>query len=74
MARTVYRITVGEKIKDFRDKCEMSQSSFGKMLGVSPQAVCKWEMGVSYPDIILLPVIAEILGCTIDEFFMPITK
>ena len=48
MARTVYRITVGEKIKDFRDKCEMSQSSFGKMLGVSPQAVCKWEMGVSH--------------------------
>ena len=61
MARNIYCIIVGDKIKDYREKNGISQNSFGKMLGVSPQAVCKWELGRTYPDIIMLPLLAEIL-------------
>ena len=69
MARNIYRIIVGDKIKDYREKNGISQNSFGKMLGVSPQAVCKWELGGTYPDIIMLPLLAEILECSTDDFF-----
>ena len=36
-------------------------------LGVTPQAVSKWENDISYPDILLLPKIAEMLGVSVDE-------
>ena len=39
------------------------------MLGVSNQAVSKWESGMSMPDIMLLPHIAEVFECSIDELF-----
>ncbi len=37
------------------------------MIGVSPQAVSKWENSTAYPDILLLPDIARLIGVTIDE-------
>ncbi len=69
MAIHVYRITIGKKVKEYREKNGLSQNVFGKIIGVSPQAVCKWELGMSYPDIIILPELAKILECTIDDFF-----
>ncbi|MBR6807027.1 MAG: helix-turn-helix transcriptional regulator [Clostridia bacterium] len=69
MARNVYRIVIGDKIKNYREKNSISQNTFGKMIGVSPQAVCKWEMGTSSPDIIMLPLLADILECSTDDFF-----
>ena len=39
------------------------------MLGVTPQAVCKWEQNLCYPDIFTLPHLARILGCQTDDFF-----
>ncbi len=47
----------------------MSQSEFGRLLGVTAQAVCKWENEICYPDIILLPYLAELLHCRIYDFF-----
>ena len=47
----------------------MSQSAFGQLLGVSAQAVSKWEKELCYPDITLLPSLASIVGCTIADFF-----
>lgn len=41
-------ICISEKIKEFREKNNLSQCRFGELLGVSPQAVCKWENGVSH--------------------------
>ncbi|MBE6763645.1 MAG: helix-turn-helix transcriptional regulator [Ruminococcaceae bacterium] len=45
----------------------VSQTELGTALGVSPQAVSKWEKGTSCPDIALLPSIAAYFDVTVDE-------
>ena len=62
-------MTIGENIADLRKKKGWTQAEFGEMLGVSNQAVSKWESGMSMPDIMLLPHIAEVFECSIDELF-----
>ena len=66
---TVSKIFVSKKIKEYREEKQISQLEFGKLLGVTPQAVSKWEKEICYPDIFLLPDLAEILDCQIDDFF-----
>ena len=44
------------------------------MLEVSSQAVSKWEREDCYPDISLLPVIADTIGCKVDDFFEIISQ
>ena len=66
---TVSRIFISKKIKEYRTAHGLSQGEFGKILGVSAQAVCKWENELCYPDIVLLPSLAELLDCRIDDFF-----
>lgn len=51
----------------FRKKANMSQLELADKLGVSQQAVAKWEAEVCFPRAELLPRLAEILGCTVDE-------
>ena len=62
-------MTIGENIADLRKKKGWTQAEFGEMLGVSNQAVSKWESGMTMPDIMLLPHIAEVFECSIDELF-----
>ncbi|MEA4832157.1 MAG: helix-turn-helix transcriptional regulator [Oscillospiraceae bacterium] len=59
--------TLGKKISDFRKEKGIKQEEMAEKLGVSPQAVSKWENDVSCPDILLLPKIASMLGVTVDE-------
>lgn len=69
MTMPIYHIMFAEKIKEYRKEKKLSQSEFGKFIGVSAQAVCKWEQGVCYPDITFLPHLARILNCSTDDFF-----
>ncbi len=69
MNMPTYRITIAEKIREYRKENDLSQSEFGALIGVSAQAVCKWEQSVCCPDIIFLPCLARILECRIDDFF-----
>jgi Predicted transcriptional regulators len=62
-------IELGRKIKRLRAERNMTQDSLAAALGVSPQAVSKWENGVTAPDIGLLPAISVAFGVTIDELF-----
>ena len=62
-------MTIGENIANLRKKKGWTQAEFGEMIGVSNQAVSKWESGISMPDIMLLPHIAEAFECSIDELF-----
>ncbi len=69
MSMQTYQITIADKIKAYRSENNLSLKEFGKLLGVSAQAVCKWEQNTCYPDIIFLLHLARILGCKTDDFF-----
>lgn len=60
-------MTLGEKLSLMRKNSSFTQEEIANHLGVSPQAVSKWENDLSCPDIMLLPKIAELYGKTIDE-------
>ena len=62
-------ILVSEKVRAYRREHRMTQEAFGALLGVSPQAISKWERVECYPDIIFLPALAELLQCSIHDFF-----
>lgn len=60
---------IGKKIRSLRLEKEVKQEDLAEYLGVSIQAVSKWETEASTPDIALLPGIAVFFGVTIDELF-----
>ncbi len=60
-------IYFGENIKKLRKEKELTQETLAEFLGVSFQAVSKWERGETYPDITMLPVIASFFNVTIDD-------
>ena len=60
---------LGNKIKQLRHKSGLTQEQLASRLGVSAQAVSKWETDVTMPDITLLPMIAAEFGISIDELF-----
>lgn len=60
-------IYFGETLKELRLKHNLTQEKLSEFLGVSFQTVSKWERGDTYPDITLLPVIAEFFKVSVDE-------
>lgn len=58
---------LGENIAALRKNRGFTQEELAKRLGVSPQAVSKWENGTACPDIALLPEIADIFSVTVDD-------
>lgn len=62
-------MTMGEKIKALRKRKGISQEILAQVLGVSCQAVSKWENGNTMPDIGLIPAIAVYFGVSTDELF-----
>lgn len=61
------KLKIGENIKCFRKARDITQEQLAEMLGVSTQSVSRWELGVCYPDIELLPLIAEFFGVSVDK-------
>ena len=61
---TVY---FGENLKKLRKSKKLTQESLAEFLGMSFQAISKWERGETYPDITMLPVIASFFGVTVDS-------
>ena len=62
-------INLGEKIKSLRKQKNISQEVFANYLGISFQAVSKWENGNTMPDVTMIPAIASFFGVSIDELF-----
>ena len=62
-------IKMGEKIKTLRKQKNISQEVLAQALGVSFQAVSKWETGTCMPDVTLIPAIAAFLEVSTDELF-----
>ena len=59
--------TIGSRIARFRKANGMTQEDLANLMGVSSQAVSKWENDASCPDISLLPQLSKVLGVTADE-------
>ena len=59
--------TLGQRIAALRREKEWTQDTLAEMLGVSPQAVSKWENDQTCPDISLLPLLAKTLDVSVDE-------
>ena len=62
-------LKLGEKIKALRKQKNISQEVFAGYLGVTFQAVSKWECGITMPDVTLIPAIASFFGVSTDELF-----
>lgn len=60
---------IGNQIRQLRLRRGITQEMMAQELGVTAQAVSKWERGVATPDIALLPDISAFFGVTIDELF-----
>ena len=59
--------TLGKRIFTLRRDKELTQEDVAERLGVSPQAVSKWENDQTCPDITLLPDLAKLLGVSVDR-------
>ena len=62
-------MNIGNNIKKLRQQRNLTQEQVAERLGVSYQAVSKWENNANTPDIALLPAIANLFGVLIDALF-----
>lgn len=65
--RILMKKTIGQRIAEARRGMGMKQDELAEAMGVSAQAVSKWENDLSCPDISILPSLAKKLGMTVDE-------
>ena len=67
-------MSIGKNIARLRKEKGFTQRELGEMLGVSNQAVSKWESDITSPDVSVFPLIADVFECSIDEIFEYIPK
>ena len=69
-------IILAANILKYRKKIGLSQDELAQKLGVTFQAVSKWENAKAAPDITFLPIMADVFECSIDDLFsyMPKSK
>jgi len=65
--KAVTRKSLGEAIKEHRTRCKMTQEFVAETLGVSRQAVSKWENGTSDPSTSNLIALAKLYGISAEE-------
>ena len=63
------QLELGNNIRQLRRRDKKTQEALAEALGVTAQAVSRWESGGSYPDMNLIPSIANFFGVSIDELF-----
>ena len=59
-------MNIGTRIKELRKEQKITQDRLSEYLGISPQAVSKWENGTSMPDITVLPMLSELFSVSTD--------
>lgn len=67
MEKELEKLTFGEKLAKLRRQSNYTQEQLAEILGVSRQAVSKWESGVTYPETEKLLRIGELFDCSMDE-------
>lgn len=63
----INKIHFGKRISSLRRKYKLSQSELSEKLGVTPQAVSKWECGTALPDIDILLELSHLYGVSIND-------
>ncbi|MBO4929780.1 MAG: helix-turn-helix transcriptional regulator [Clostridia bacterium] len=58
--------TLGKRIAQYRKEQGLTQENLAERLGISSQAVSKWETDQTCPDILLLPQLSKLLGVSVD--------
>lgn len=61
------KLNIGDTIKYLRKEKDITQDELADVLSVSNQSVSRWECGMCYPDMELLPLISEFFGVTVDK-------
>ena len=62
--------SVGARISELRIAKKMTQAQLAETLSISDKTVSKWEVGGGYPDITLLPSLADVFECSIDYLLL----
>ena len=68
------RKSLGEALKEHRTKCKMTQEFVAEQLGVSRQAVSKWENGTSDPSTANLLALSKLYGISAEELLKQIKE
>jgi len=55
------------KLKEMRKKANLTQVDVAERLNITQGAISQWEVGETLPSVAILPNIAELYGCSIDE-------
>lgn len=70
--KSAIKKSLGEKIKTYRTSCNMTQEFVAEEIGVSRQAVSKWENGTSDPSTSNLYALAKLFGISVQELLQDI--
>ena len=62
-------MNIGNKIRELRKQRGITQEQLAESIGISFQAISKWENNIALPDITLAPVLASYFGVSMDELF-----
>ncbi|MBQ8293631.1 MAG: helix-turn-helix transcriptional regulator [Bacilli bacterium] len=60
-------MSFGESLKTLREKKKLTQKDLARFLNISRQSISKWEQGISYPSILYLIPLTEVLDCTLED-------
>ena len=63
------QLDLGQKIRELRRRDGRTQEALAEAIGVTSQAVSRWEANGGYPDMEIVPAIANYFHVTIDELF-----
>lgn len=62
-------MSIGKNIYELRKEKKLTQGQLAEKLGISEQAVSKWENDICAPDVSLFPSIAKLFGVSIDRIY-----
>ena len=60
------------RLRDLREDRDLTQKQVADTMGVLTSAVSNWESEVALPRARQLPLLAQVLGCSIDALFLPV--
>lgn len=67
LEKSAVRKSLGEALKEHRTRCKMTQEFVAEIIGVSRQAVSKWESGISDPSTSNLFALAKLYGISAED-------